>query len=104
MLVGALRRFFLLAPVLHLTNRHSNRLSCVVVDEACRTFEHDIARVLVDIEFAERLQRVMAGALPLDGKFIAPAPPKPYSFLLAFGAALSPAADQTPPLPVTPRL
>ena len=73
MLVGGVRRILHDAHVHRLTDRHSNRLSCVVVDEASRTFEHDIARVLVDIEFAERLQRVMAAALHLDGKFIAPA-------------------------------
>src|SRR6266436_5027742 len=45
------------------------------------SIEQDIVRALVDIEFAKRLQRVVAAALHLDGKLIAPAPRQPYSLL-----------------------
>src|SRR5260370_15796068 len=61
-----------------LCNRRSNRLSCVVIDEARRTFEEDIGRVLVDIKLAKRLQRVVAAALPPDGQLRTPPPPQPY--------------------------
>src|SRR5260370_19004988 len=81
MLFCSIWRILHQANVHRLTDRHSNRLSCVVVDEACRTFEHDIARVFVDIELAKRLQRVVSAALHLDGKLIAPAPREPYSLL-----------------------
>src|SRR5258708_146628 len=74
------------ADVLHVLEgnplrRISNGLPCVFIDEARRPFEEDIDRVLVDIELAKRLQRVVAAALHLDGKLIAPAPRQPYSSL-----------------------
>jgi hypothetical protein len=50
MLVGSIRRILHDANVHRLSNRYSNRFSCVVIDEARRTFEEDIARVLEDIE------------------------------------------------------
>src|SRR5260370_39539202 len=81
MLVGGIRRILHDANVHRLGNRYSNRLSCVVIDEARRTFEEGIVRVLVDIELAKRLQRVVATALHLDGELIAPAPRQPYSLL-----------------------
>src|SRR5713226_10586591 len=81
MLVGSIRRILHDANVHRLSNRYSNRLSCVVIDEARRTFEEDIARVLVDIELAKRLQRVVAAALHLNWELIAPAPRQPYSLL-----------------------
>src|SRR6266404_9440432 len=81
MLVGSIRRILHDANVHRLGNRYSNHLSCVVIDEARRTFEEDIARVLEDVELAKRLQSVVAGALDLDGKLIAPAPRQPYSSL-----------------------
>ena len=68
MLVGSIRRILHDAHVHRLTNRYSNRLSCFVIDQARRTFEEDIARVLEDIELAKRLQRVVA-ALHLDREF-----------------------------------
>ena len=83
MLVGSIRRILHDANVHRLSNRYSNRLSCVVIDEARRTFEEDIARVLEDIELAKRLQLVVAAALHLDGELIAPAPRQPYSWLAA---------------------
>src|SRR5260370_28598033 len=79
MLVGSIRRILHDANVNRLGNRYSNRLSCVVVDEARGTFEEDIARVLEDVELAERLQCIVAATLPADGKLIAPAPPHPNS-------------------------
>src|SRR5713101_6698803 len=81
MLVGGIRRILHDANVHRLSNRYSNCLSGVVIDEARRTFEEDIGRVLVDIKLAKRLQRVVATALHLDGKLIAPAPRQPYSSL-----------------------
>src|SRR6266478_9530906 len=78
-LVGGIRPILHYANVHRLSNRYSNHLSCVVIDEARRTFEEDIARVLEDVELAKRLQSVVAGALDLDGKLIAPAPRQPYS-------------------------
>src|SRR5258708_8143934 len=78
MLVGSIRRVLHDANVHRLSNRYSNRLSCVVIDEARRTFEEDIDRALVDIELAERLQRVAAAALPLDRELGTPAPRQPY--------------------------
>src|SRR6266849_2949668 len=81
MLVCSIRRILHDANVHRLSNRYSNRLSCVVIDEARRTFKVDIARFLVDIEFAKRLQRVAPAALHLDGELIAPAPRQPYSSL-----------------------
>src|SRR6266478_7335182 len=81
MLVCSIRRILHDANVHRLSNRYSNRLSCVVIDETRRTFEEGIARVLVDIELAKRLQRVVAAALHLDGELIAPAPRQPYSLL-----------------------
>jgi len=62
MLVRSVRRVLHDANVHRLSNRYSNRLSCVVIDEARRTFEEDIVGVLEDIEFAKRLQRVTAAA------------------------------------------
>src|SRR5712664_171248 len=81
MLVGSVRRILHDANVHRLSNRYSNRFSCFVIDEARRTFEEDIDRVLEDIELAKRLQRVVAAALHLGGKLIAPAPRQPYSSL-----------------------
>src|SRR6266446_3372655 len=81
MLVGGIRRILHDANVHRLSNRYSHRLSCVVIDEARRTFKEDIVRVLVDIELAKRLQRVVAVALHLDRELIAPAPRQPYSLL-----------------------
>src|SRR5713226_5453919 len=80
-LVGSIRRILHDANVHRLSNRYSNRLSCLVIDEARRTFKEDIARVLVDIDLAKRLQRVVAAALNLDWELIAPAPRQPYSLL-----------------------
>src|SRR6266446_3919232 len=81
MLVGSIRRILHDANVHRLRNGYANRLSCVVIDEARRTFEEDIVRALVDIELAKRLQRVMSAALHLDGELVAPAPRQPYSSL-----------------------
>src|SRR5216684_3281578 len=81
MLVGSIRRILHDANVHRLSNRYSNRLSCVVIDEARRTFEEDIGRVLVDIKFAKWLEGVVAAALYLDGELIAPTPRQPYSSL-----------------------
>src|SRR5258708_6547357 len=81
MLVGGIRRILHDANVHRLGNRHSNRLSCLIIDEARRTFEEDVDRVLEDIELAKRLQRVVAAALHLDWELIAPAPRQPYSLL-----------------------
>src|SRR6266481_3507554 len=81
MLVGSVWRILHDANVHRLGNRYPNRFSCVVIDEARRTFEEDIARVLEDIELAKRLQRVVAAALHLDAELIAPAPRQPYSSL-----------------------
>src|SRR5260370_772579 len=81
MLVWPIRGILHDASVHRLSNRYSNRLPCVVIDQARRPFEQDIVRALVAIEFAERLQRVVAAALHLDGKLIAPAPRQPYSLL-----------------------
>src|SRR5258708_20742798 len=67
------------ATVHRLKTRYSNRLSCVVIDEARRTFEEDIVRVLEDIELAKRLKRVVAAALHLHWGLIAPTPRQPYS-------------------------
>src|ERR1700737_1198401 len=79
MLVGGVRRILHDADVHRLADRYSNRLSGRVIDEPRRTFEQDIVRALEDVELAERLQRVVAAALHLDGKLIAPAPRQPYS-------------------------
>src|SRR5258707_5250617 len=79
MLVGGVRRILHDANVHRLSNRYSNRFSCVVIDEARRTFEEDIARVLEDIELAKRLQRVVAAALHPYGGILAPAPRQPQS-------------------------
>ncbi len=73
-LVGTIRRILHDVNVHRLSNRYSNRLTCVVIDEARRTFEEDIVRVLEDIELAKRLQRVVAAALHLHWELIAPAP------------------------------
>src|ERR1700687_316952 len=81
MLVGSIRRILHDANVHRLSNRYSDRLSCVVIDEARRTFEEDIARVLEDIELAKRLKCVVAAPLHHGGKLIAPAPRQPYSSL-----------------------
>src|SRR5260370_39968118 len=79
MLVGSIRRILHDTNVHRLSNRYSNRLSGVVIDEARRTFKEDIVRVLVNIELAKRLQRVVAAALHLAREFIAPAPRPPHS-------------------------
>src|SRR5260370_9575007 len=76
MLVGSVRRILHDANVYRLSNRYSNRFSCVVIDEARRTFEEDIARVLEDIELAKRLQRVVAAAFPPHTGLISPALPR----------------------------
>src|SRR5260370_5558519 len=81
MLVGSVRRILHDANVHRLSNRYSNRPSRIVIDEARRTFEEDIARVLEDIELAKRLKGVVAAALHLDWGLIAPTPPQPYSSL-----------------------
>src|SRR5258708_14795616 len=82
MLVGSIRRVLHDANVHRLSNRYSNRLSCVVVDGARRTFEEDIDRVLVDIKLTKRLQRVVAAALhPAPGPS-APAPRQPYTLYM----------------------
>ena len=60
MLVGSMRRILHDAHVHRLSNRYSNRLTCVVIDEARGTFEAGISRCLVYIELAKRLQRVVA--------------------------------------------
>src|SRR5882724_10249027 len=88
MLVGSIRRILHDANVHRLSHRNSNRLSRVVIDEARRTLEEDIVRVLEDIELAKRLQRVVAAALHLDGKLIAPTPRQPYSSLRRFEVAV----------------
>src|SRR5258708_36599476 len=79
MLVSSARRILHDANVHRLSNRYSNRFSCVVIDEARRTFEEDIARVLEDIELAKRLQRVVAGGLHLHGELTAPSLPSRVS-------------------------
>src|SRR6266852_3113441 len=81
MLVGCIRRILHEADVHRLSNRYTNRLSCVFIDETRRTFEEDIARVLEDIELAKGFKRVVAAALHLNWKLIAPAPRQPYSSL-----------------------
>src|SRR6266478_9123408 len=81
MLVGSIGRILHDANVHRLSNRYSNRLSCVVIDEARRTFEEYIVWVLVDIELAKRRQRVVAAALHFNWELIAPAPRQPYSSL-----------------------
>src|SRR6267154_528642 len=81
MLVGTIRRILHDANIHRLSNRYTNRLSCVVIDEARRTFEEDIARVLEDIELAKGLKRVVAAALHLHWELIAPTPRQPYSSL-----------------------
>src|SRR5216683_4481123 len=81
MLVGSIRRILHDANVHRLSNRYSDRLSCVIIDEVRRTFEEDIVRVLEDIKLAKRLQGIVAATLHLDGKLIAPAPRQPYSSL-----------------------
>src|SRR6266446_5571272 len=88
MLVGSIGRILHDANVHRLSNRYSNRLSCVVINEARRTFEEDIARVLEDIELVKRLQGVVVAALHLDGKLIAPTPRQPYSSLRRPGVAV----------------
>src|SRR5260370_26616779 len=62
-------------------SRHSNRLSCLIIDEARRTFEEDVDRVLEDIELAKRLQRVVAAVFHRAGGLLAPTPRQPPSFL-----------------------
>src|SRR5258708_31948095 len=79
MLVGSIRRILHDANVHRLGNRHSNRLSCLIIDEARRTFEEDVDRVLEDIELAKRLQRVVAAFLHPDWELLAPPPPQPHS-------------------------
>src|SRR6267143_6121584 len=74
MVVGSIRRILHDTNVHRLSNRYSNRLTCVVIDEARRTFEEDIASGLVDIKLAKRLQGVVTATLHLDRKLVAPAP------------------------------
>src|SRR5260370_11295374 len=81
MLVDSVRRILHDATVHRLSDRYSNRFSCVVIDEARRAFEEDIAGVLEDIELAKRLQRVVAASFHLGGKLIAPTPRQPHSSL-----------------------
>src|SRR5258707_8306236 len=81
MLVGRLRRVLHDANVHRLRNRYSNRLSCVVINDARRTFEEDIVRAFVDIELAKRFQSVVTAALHLGRKLKAPTPRQPYSLL-----------------------
>jgi hypothetical protein len=50
-----------------LSNRDSNGLSCVVIDEARRAFEEDIGRVLVDIKLAKWLEGIVVRLPLLDG-------------------------------------
>src|SRR5216683_7018945 len=97
-LVGSIGRVLHDANIHRLINRYTNCLSCFVVDEARRTFKEDIVRVLEDIELAKRLQRVMAAALHLDGKFIAPAPRQPYSLLGRFEVAVLADEERIEPL------
>jgi hypothetical protein len=52
MLVGGVWRILHDANVHRFSNRHSNRFSRVVIDEARRAFEEDVARVLEDIQLA----------------------------------------------------
>src|SRR5260370_17609317 len=87
MLVGGVRRILHDANVHRLGNRYPNRFSCVVIDEARRTFEEDIARVLEDIELAKRLQRVVAAPPPPHPALLSPPPHPP---------------DPLPPPPPTP--
>jgi hypothetical protein len=54
MLVGSIRRILHDANVHRLSNRYSDRLSCVVIDKARRGFEEDIVRVLEDLKLAKR--------------------------------------------------
>ncbi len=63
MLVGSIRRILHDANVHRLSNRYSNRLSCVLIDEARGTFEEGIIQCLVHIELAERFQGVVVAAL-----------------------------------------
>src|SRR5260370_14539481 len=81
MLVGSIRRILHDANVHRLGNRHSNRLSCLIIDEARRTFEEDVDRVLEDIDLAKRLQRVVAAALHPQLKLANPRPLQPYTLL-----------------------
>src|SRR5258708_22924274 len=80
-LIGRIRRILHNANVHRLSNSYSNRLSCVVLDEARRTFEEDIVRGLVDIELAKGLQSVVAATPPPHRELIRPAPRPPYSSL-----------------------
>src|SRR5260370_30132717 len=98
MLVGWMRRILHDANVHRLSNRYSNCLSCVVIDEARRTFEKDIVRVLVDIELAKRLQGVVAAAPHLGRGLLSPAPPQTYSFLRRPEQAVLGAGRGVPPL------
>src|SRR5260370_7649923 len=104
LLVGSMRRILHDANVHRLSNRYSNRLSCVVIDEARRTFKVDIARFLVDIEFAKRLHLVAPAALHPAGELIAPAPRQPYPPLPPSQLPLLPSATRPPPFrsPVHP--
>src|SRR5258708_26253900 len=97
MLVGSVRRILHDANVHRLGNRYPNRFSCVVIDEARRTFEEAIARVLEDIELAKRLQRVVA-ALLHPGRALHPPPPRqPQPHPPASAAALSSPAERVQP-------
>src|SRR5258708_37867825 len=89
-LIGRIRRILHNANVHRLSNSYSNRLSCVVLDEARRTFEEDIVRGLVDIELAKGLQSVVAASPHRHRELIAPAPRPTYSALKCLeGAALA---------------
>src|SRR5260370_7750353 len=91
MRVGGIGRVMHDANVHRLSNRYSNRLSCVVIDEARRTFEQNIHWVLLDIELAKRLQRVVAAAPHPHGETQDPPPPPPTT--------LRPRPQPTPPPP-----
>src|SRR5260370_23243987 len=79
MLVDSVRRILHDANVHRLSDRYSNRFSCVVIDEARRAFEEDIAGVLEDIELAKRLQRVVAASFPPAREPTTPTPPAPHT-------------------------
>src|SRR5258708_20230574 len=102
MLVGSIRRILHDANVHRLGNCYSNRLSCVVIDQARRPFEQDIVRALVDIEFAKRLQRVVAAAPPPPRKTRTPAPKHPKPPLGGLVKSLSPVKETVSPVCCAP--
>jgi hypothetical protein len=81
MLIGGIWRIPHDANVHGLSNRYSNCLARVVVDEVRRTFEENTVRVFVNVELAKRLQRIAPTTLDFDGKLVAPTPRQPYSSL-----------------------